>query len=143
MKILKIKIHNQTEEKIRDIKKTLKKIFKPIKQSKNMQIVFIDQKNMQLLNQTYRQIDKPTDVLSFINDTIEEDSLGDIFISLEQASLQANTYGHSFEREVGFLAVHGYLHLIGYDHHNPEAEKEMIDEQESILNQAKLKRGNL
>ncbi len=98
---------------------------------------------MKELNNTYRQIDKTTDVLSFVNDTEEDDSLGDVFISLEQASLQAESYGHSFIREVGFLAVHGYLHLIGYDHHTKEAEQDMILEQERILNQAKLKRGNL
>ena len=76
----------------------------------------------------------------FINDDIEDDSLGDIFISIEQARLQADDYGHSFQREIGFLAVHGYLHLLGYDHHTDEEEKIMIQEQERILKNANLER---
>ncbi|MBN2300525.1 MAG: rRNA maturation RNase YbeY [Acholeplasmataceae bacterium] len=137
---MKINLHNQTKENITEIKALIKSIFNPIKQSKNMQIIFVDQKYIQQMNQTYRHIDKPTDVLSFINDDQDDDSLGDIFISIEQAKIQASDYGHSIEREIGFLAVHGYLHLLGYDHHTPEEEKLMIEEQERILKNAKLER---
>ena len=58
-----------------------------------------------------------------IETALDDDSIGDIFISIEQARLQADDYGHSFEREIGFLAVHGYLHLLGHDHHTDEEEK--------------------
>src|SRR5690606_41799020 len=81
-----------------------------------------------------------TDVISFPNDE-DPESFGDIFINLEKAFEQAAEYGHSYEREVGFLAVHGYLHLKGYDHHTPEEEKEMFTLQEEILQKANLKRG--
>ena len=137
---MKIQLHNQTGEDIKDIKELLQKIFKPIKQEKNMQVIFLKQEAIHQMNMTYRKIDRPTDVLSFINDDIEDDSLGDIFISIEQARLQADDYGHSFQREIGFLAVHGYLHLLGYDHHTDEEEKIMIQEQERILKNANLER---
>lgn len=137
---MKIQLHNQTKEDIKEIKEILAKIFKPIKQEKNLQIIFLEQQAIHDMNMTYRQIDRPTDVLSFINDEEKDDSLGDIFISIEQARLQAEDYGHSFAREIGFLAVHGYLHLLGYDHHTEEEEKQMIEEQERILKNASLER---
>ena len=68
------------------------------------------------------------------------DELGDVFICIERAIEQANDYNHSVEREMGFLAVHGYLHLMGYDHMNPEDEKIMFGKQDEILNKAKLSR---
>ncbi len=137
---MKIQLHNQTKEDIKPIKDILQKIFKPIKQEKNIQIIFLEQQAIHQMNMTYRQIDRPTDVLSFINDDEKDDSLGDIFISIDQARIQALDYGHSFEREIGFLAVHGYLHLLGYDHHTDEEEKQMIVEQERILRNADLER---
>ncbi len=137
---MKITIHNQTSEKIFKIKRLLKRIFRHIEEKKNMQIIFVDQTTIHEMNKQFRDIDQPTDVLSFINDDQAEPSLGDIFISIEQASIQAIDYGHSFEREIGFLAVHGYLHLKGYDHHTDEEEELMILEQERILSAAKLER---
>lgn len=95
------------------------------------------------MNLAYRKIDKPTDVLSFVNDDESDKSLGDIFISIEQAKKQAEDLGHSFEREIGFLAVHGYLHLKGYDHHTPHEEEAMTKMQEDILRKAKLERTSL
>lgn len=137
---MKINIHNQTEEDILEVEKLLKKVFKTIKEKTSMEIVFVTLDQIHKMNFDYRQIDRPTDVLSFINDDESIRSLGDIFISLDQARRQAADYEHSFEREVGFLAVHGYLHLKGYDHHTPEEEKEMTEMQEIILNKAKLQR---
>ncbi|MBU1141188.1 MAG: rRNA maturation RNase YbeY [Firmicutes bacterium] len=137
---MKINLHNQTKEDIKQINVLLKTIFNPIKQPKNMQIIFVTQQAIHDMNMTYRDIDRPTDVLSFINDDADDDSLGDIFISIEQARIQAVDYGHTFEREIGFLAVHGYLHLLGYDHHTKAEEKIMIEEQERILKNAKLER---
>lgn len=67
-------------------------------------------------------------------------SLGDILISVEKASEQAQSYGHSFDREIVFLAVHGMLHLLGYDHENEQDEKVMFDKQEEVLGELGLKR---
>lgn len=137
---MKIIIFNQTNEKTNQINRLLKKIFRHIKTHERMQIILTNQQMIQEMNKQYRNIDKATDVLSFVNDDEMDSSLGDVFISVEQAKLQAEDYGHSFEREMGFLAVHGYLHLKGFDHHTDEEEKIMIVEQERILKQAKLER---
>lgn len=102
------------------------------------------------LNLRYRGQDKPTDVLSFaLNETSEEepdfleeetDILGDIVISLEQAALQSKEYGHTLERELGYLVAHGMLHLLGYDHEDEEERKVMRDKEEKIMTEVKLER---
>ena len=135
-----VEFHNQTSENTEEIETLINSIFKEIEEEKNMQIIFLTQQEIHQYNLSYRNVDRPTDVLSFPNDDIEDDSLGDIFISIEQAKLQAEDYGHSFQREIGFLSVHGYLHLKGYDHHTPEEEKEMFELQEEILKKANLER---
>jgi probable rRNA maturation factor len=140
MKTMKLSIHNQTDYDIKDIKEMMKNIFKTIKNKKNIQIIFVTDSDMHHMNFRYRGIDKPTDVLSFINDDDTENSLGDVFISIDQAKRQAEAYHHSFEREIGFLAVHGYLHLIGYDHQNEADESKMNALQEEILKSANLER---
>lgn len=137
---MKVNIHNQTSDEVKQVEKLLKKVFKTIKEKLSMEVVFVTLDQIHKMNVDYRQIDRPTDVLSFVNDDPSIKSLGDIFISLEKAKQQADDYEHSFEREVGFLAVHGYLHLKGYDHHTPEEEKEMTEMQENILNKVKLQR---
>jgi probable rRNA maturation factor len=137
---MRVSLHNQTEENISAIKDLMRSIFKNVKEKKNMQVIFVTQNEIHTLNKTYRDMDKPTDVLSFINEDIEDNSLGDVFISIEQAKKQAIDYGHSFEREIGFLAVHGYLHLKGFDHHTEAEEKLMVLEQEKILKTASLER---
>jgi probable rRNA maturation factor len=91
-------------------------------------MTFTDNEGIRELNRLYRNIDRPTDVLSFPmfdfsdEDEIVEGALGDIVISLERAREQAETFGHSFEREVAFLCVHSMLHLLGYDHELGEQE---------------------
>jgi probable rRNA maturation factor len=137
---MKVNLFNQTEHSFDDIKTLMKRIFKHVKEKQTMQIIFVTQDEIKRLNQTYRHIDKPTDVLSFVNDDPMDKSLGDIFISVDQATMQAQDFGHSLDRELGFLAVHGYLHLKGYDHHTPDEEKIMIEKQEEILKKAKLER---
>ncbi|MBE0701080.1 MAG: rRNA maturation RNase YbeY [Acholeplasmataceae bacterium] len=139
---MRVSLHNQTSEDIKELKAMLKGLFQPIKEKKNMQIIFVEPRKIHELNLTYRHIDKPTDVLSFINDDESDTSLGDVFISLEHAKKQATDYGHTFLREIGFLAVHGYLHLKGYDHHTDEGEKKMIEEQERLLKQVNLERNS-
>lgn len=108
---------------------------------------FVDDEAIQSLNREYRGVDSPTDVLSFPMlsedewDSLEpEDLLGDIIISIPTAIRQSEQYGHSFERELGFLLVHGFLHLLGYDHETEEQEQEMFALQERILQQAGLAR---
>lgn len=137
---MKLSIHNQTSYDIKAYKEILKNIFKTIKNKKNIQVIFVTDEDIHHMNYRYRGIDKNTDVLSFINDDESENSLGDVFISIDQAKRQAESYGHSEFREIGFLAVHGYLHLIGYDHQNEEEEKKMISIQEEILRSANLER---
>ena len=96
-------------------------------------ISFTDDEGIRRLNRSFRKIDSATDVLSFPLFDFEggdeppvdelENMLGDIVISLERAAVQAEEYGHSFEREVAFLCVHSMLHLLGYDHVNSEEEE--------------------
>lgn len=103
-------------------------------------IIFIDDKAMKNLNYQYRHINKTTDVLSFAFEdsmNVNNDSwrmLGEIYISVDKAKEQASEYGHAYLREVSFLMIHGFLHLLGYEHMTDEDEKEMFTRQEEILN---------
>jgi probable rRNA maturation factor len=121
-------------------------------------LTFVDDEEIQALNKAYREKDKPTDVLSFPqwednddemtivydeDDAPEEDAemIGDIVISLQTAKRQAEEFGHSLEREVCFLFVHGFLHLLGYDHEEGDAEEaEMFAKQDQILQKAGISR---
>ncbi|MBZ5201299.1 rRNA maturation RNase YbeY [Planomicrobium chinense] len=107
-------------------------------------VTFVTNEEIQNINKEYRGKDAPTDVISFameelgegeveIVGSMEPRMLGDIIISLDRTKEQAADYGHSFERELGFLAVHGFLHLLGYDHMTKEDEKTMFAKQEEIL----------
>lgn len=103
-------------------------------------IILIDSETIQQINRDYRNIDQPTDVISFAyNDDHHgfenfSDEIGDIFINLEAVEKQALDYGHSVEREYLFLITHGLLHLLGYDHQNVSEEKIMFDLQKELLN---------
>jgi probable rRNA maturation factor len=103
-----------------------------------LSISFVTKQEMRLLNNEYRGIDAPTDVLSF--NGMPPFALGDIIICTEVAQEQAQAYGHSFERETAFLTAHGLLHLLGHDHEDEEQEKVMLAEQEGILNALGVKR---
>lgn len=116
-----------------------------------LSVTFVDNNRIQDINREYRGKDKPTDVISFALEELGEGEiqisganmprvLGDIIISIDKAREQASDYGHSVERELGFLAVHGFLHLLGYDHETEEEEKEMFDLQRSILDEYGLER---
>jgi probable rRNA maturation factor len=126
--------------------KLIRSIFKYVRDSKEFNIIFVSNEEIQQINRDYRGIDKVTDVISFalmdndLSNFNAENELGDIFICVDRAKEQALEYGHSLEREIGFLSVHGYLHLCGYDHMNPEDEKVMFAKQDEILNKAGLKR---
>ena len=103
-------------------------------------VLVTDAEEIQRLNASYRNIDRVTDVLTFPaweGDAIAsppDGYLGDIAICLERAQEQAEEYGHSLERELAFLAVHGSLHLLGYDHMKPQDEQNMFSKQTEILN---------
>ncbi len=138
------------------IKKVLKECFKEekITNSKlSITITLTNPQNIQEINKEYRDIDKPTDVLSFpmfekeeLDAKIEkkdfeyEDILGDIIISIEKVQEQAEEYGHSFERELSYMIVHGFYHLMGYDHIEEEDKKIMRPKEEKILKSLKIER---
>lgn len=110
-------------------------------------IVFVDDEYIQRLNREYRGVDAPTDVLSFAlneGEPMPEDEgeqlLGDVVISLPTAERQAVEYGHSLEREVAFLTVHGVLHLLGYDHQTEEERRLMREKEEAVLRSLGLAR---
>lgn len=114
-------------------------------------IVLVDDEYIQNLNKNYRSIDAPTDVLSFaMRESVdesdisfeceEEELLGDVVISLERARGQAEEYGHSIEREIGFLVTHGILHLLGYDHETESERAVMRNKEEKILESIGLTR---
>ncbi len=102
-------------------------------------VIIVDNEYIHTLNKEYRKIDRPTDVITFaLEDNMDIETtpriLGDIYISIEKAHSQAIEYGHSFKREICFLAVHGFYHLLGYDHMTEEEEKVMFARQEAVLN---------
>ena len=107
----------------------------------NFSIVFVDNEKIREINKTYRNIDKITDVISFAfedNNNIDYNNmrfLGEIYISIPKMEEQALSYGHSKTRELGFLVVHGLLHLLGYDHMTKEDEEIMFGLQELMLNE--------
>ncbi|BAF59073.1 predicted metal-dependent hydrolase [Pelotomaculum thermopropionicum SI] len=110
-------------------------------------LVFVDDAYIHGLNRQYRGVDAPTDVLSFamqegepLAGGEEELILGDVVISLQAAERQAGEYGHSLQREAAYLAVHGVLHLLGYDHQGEEERKIMRRKEEEVLGRLNLTR---
>ncbi|ACL22283.1 protein of unknown function UPF0054 [Desulfitobacterium hafniense DCB-2] len=113
-------------------------------------LTLVDDARIHELNRDYRGVDRPTDVLSFALQEERSDEpdildyedhlLGDIIISVERARAQAIDYGHSFERELVYLAVHGTLHLLGYDHMEEEDKEEMRRQEEAVMSQIGLLR---
>jgi probable rRNA maturation factor len=142
-------IINETKDNIDEIKKLNLVIDFTLKHEKVenavFNIIFVDNNKIQEINKEYRNKDEKTDVISFAledNKDIKLDIriLGDIYISIEKAKEQAKDYGHSLEREISFLTIHGLLHLLGYDHTNKEEEQKMFELQERILEQYGIKR---
>ena len=109
-------------------------------------IIFVEDEEIHNINREYRNVDRITDVISFAFEDNEDlryndiRILGDIYICIPQMKRQAIEYGHSEKRELSFLACHGLLHLLGYDHMEPEDEKVMFDLQELILDGENIKR---
>ncbi|WP_371018238.1 rRNA maturation RNase YbeY [Pseudalkalibacillus sp. JSM 102089] len=123
-----------------------------VRPGSEVSVMFVDNERITEINREYRGKDQPTDVISFALDDEEEGEepliigeelphlLGEIVISVPKIEDQATEYGHSFERELGFLSVHGFLHLLGYDHMTEEDEKEMFGKQKVLLEQYGLTR---
>ena len=140
-------INQDTKEQIESLLKFAAKK-EEIEEEAELSISFVDESEIQAINRDYRDKDKVTDVISF---SLEEDEpeiegldmpriLGDIIICLEVAKEQAESYNHSLSRELGFLALHGFLHLLGYDHMTESEEKEMFSRQDEILTEFGLTR---
>ncbi len=109
-------------------------------QNPGVAFLLADDECLCILNRDWRGLDRPTDVLSFAEREGEalvspssRQFLGDIAISLDTARRQSEEYGHSLEREIAFLAIHGLLHLLGYDHQSADEEREMFALQREIL----------
>ena len=147
---MKIGLFSLVDRNLDDYFKVIKKVLKiglkewEIKKLE-FNIIIVDNNYIHDLNKKYRGIDRETDVISF---ALEDDKtfnpktrvLGDVYISLDKAISQADEYGHSLERELCFLAVHGMLHLLGYDHMEKSEEEIMFSLQEKILDEAGIRR---
>ena len=147
---------NQNEEYEKTIEKVIYKCFEEEKLLDSKLIItftLTTPEEIRKINKKYRKIDNATDVLSFpmfekqeLDEKIKkqdfkyEDVLGDIIISIDKVKEQAEEYGHSFERELSYMVVHGFYHLMGYDHIEEEDKKIMRPKEEKILNALKITR---
>lgn len=136
---------NVSEKKI--LNEYIKYVVKKLELEKcEFNIILTDNERIHEINREYRNVDRETDVISFaMEDEMDVEYkdfrlLGDIYISLDKVESQAKEYGHSKTREICFLATHGILHLLGYDHMNPTDEKEMFDLQNELLDGYNIKR---
>ncbi len=146
--VILIRITINEEYKYADykyLKKVLKKGLDRLQiDNVTFEITFCDNDFIRKINKEYRNIDRETDVISFAfedNGKImynKERLLGEIYISIPKMQQQAKEYGHSEKRELSFLAVHGMLHLLGYDHMQKEDEEVMFNLQELILDDANI-----
>lgn len=144
-----IGVFNETNAEIKelDVVKDLTKYLVKYMKIENaiFNVIIVDNKKIKEINKEYRNIDKETDVISFAledNKTINLPVrlLGDIYISVDKAKSQAEEYNHSLKREICFLTVHGFLHLLGHDHMKKDEEEIMFKLQEEILDSYGIKR---
>lgn len=148
---MEIEIFNETEENLEKELSELKELLVNVAKDEGLEnilfnVIIIDNSRIREINREYRNIDRETDVISF---ALEDDKtfnleefrvLGDIYISIDKAKSQALEYGHSFKRELSFLAIHGFLHLLGYDHMEKEEEEIMFKKQEEVLSRYEINR---
>jgi probable rRNA maturation factor len=147
---MKIELFNETNENLDEYIDTIKEVLvhgldKLKIGDVTFNIIFVNNPYIHELNKNYRNIDRETDVITFALEddktfNPEERILGDVYISIDKAKSQSEEYGHSLKRELCFLAVHGMLHLLGYDHMKKEEEKVMFTLQEEILDEMGIKR---
>lgn len=146
-----LEIFNQTDEEIDELETVKSVLNYAIKKEKLKNVIFnviiVDNNYIHELNRDYRHIDRETDVITFAledeKDMVVPDGervLGDIYISIDKAKSQAKEYGHSLLRELTFLAVHGFYHLLGYDHMTKEEEEIMFSKQEEVLHECNIER---
>lgn len=146
-----LEIFNQTDEEIDELETVKNVLNYAIKKEKLENVIFnviiVDNNYIHELNRDYRHIDRETDVITFAledeKDMVVPDGervLGDIYISIDKAKSQAKEYGHSLLRELTFLAVHGFYHLLGYDHMTKEEEEIMFSKQEEVLHECNIER---
>lgn len=141
---------NKTLFKIKDLELMKEILDYAIKKEKVIapifSVIFVNNHKIKQINKKYRKINKPTDVITFafLDDQTylnkECNLLGEIYISVTQAKKQSKKYGHTLQRELTFLLIHGFLHLLQYDHQTKESEKIMFKKQEDILNEFKITR---
>ena len=154
MKVVEINFLDIEENK--EYENTINKVVEKCFEEENLQnknlyinVILTDPKNIRKTNKKYRNIDKETDVLSFPMFEKDEipniegnipDVLGDIVISIDRVKEQAKEYGHSFERELSYMVVHGFYHLMGYDHMKEEEKNIMRQKEENVLEKLKILR---
>jgi probable rRNA maturation factor len=147
---MNIEVINLLDENIEELEELNDFLYKVCNDEKLNNVMFnviiVDDQKIHEINKEYRGIDRPTDVISF---ALEDDKsfnrddiriLGDIYISIDKVRSQSQEYGHSFKRELFFLATHGLLHLLGYDHMTKEDEKVMFSKQEEVLSRYGIER---
>ena len=147
---MEIGLFNETtldlEEELSLIKKVLEHGLEKLKiEDAIFNVIIVDNDYIHNLNREYRNIDRETDVITFAlqdDQTFNpnENVLGDVYISIDKAKSQSIEYGHSLKREISFLAVHGLLHLLGYDHMEKDEEEVMFKLQEEILDEMGITR---
>ncbi|MDN4461813.1 rRNA maturation RNase YbeY [Lactobacillus sanfranciscensis] len=158
-----LEIYDETNGQVsEDQKKLIKNVLDfaakkiGLKANTEMSVTMVKNDRIQEINRDYRKVDRATDVISFAIEDENDDefpvmmsdemkaeipeNIGDIFVSIDKVNEQADFLGHSVDRELGFLIVHGFLHLNGYDHMKPEDEKVMFDLQRKILNEYGLEK---
>ena len=147
-----VESESNEEEIINKVIKTVLEL-EEIKHDLDIYITLTNNEEIHIINKEYRNVDRPTDVLSFpmyereeipklreekVDDT--EEILGDIIISIPKIKEQAEEYGHSYERELAYLTTHGMLHLLGYDHIIEEEKVVMREHEEAVLTELKIMR---
>ena len=149
MIVMEYEISNLTNREVdtTNMERVIKEVSKELDVNNGIvSFVFVDNERIKEINKTYRNKDSETDVISFafmdeeINPDTDFTNYGEIYISLEKAESQSIEYGHSFDRELCFLTVHGLLHLLGYDHMKKEDEIIMFGLQDKILNNLGIER---
>lgn len=146
-----LEIFNQTDQDIKELDVVKEVLEYAIKKEQLGDVLFnviiVDNDFIHELNRDYRHIDRETDVITFALEDekdmvtpVDTRVLGDIYISIDKALAQAEEYGHPLKRELCFLAVHGFYHLLGYDHMNEEEEKVMFAKQEEVLDECQIQR---
>ena len=148
---MEIEVFNETKENLDKELNELKTLLENTAKDEGLDnilfnVIIVDNSKIRELNREYRNIDRETDVISF---ALEDDKtfnleevrvLGDIYISIDKVRSQAEEYGHSFKRELSFLAIHGFLHLLGYDHMTKDEEEVMFKKQEEVLSRYEINR---